>query len=143
MNRAGRIAALKAAARERILILDGSWGVFIQSKGLTEDDFRGQRFATHNHPLRGDYDVLCLTRPDIVTEVHDAYFAVGADIGETNNLAAAKPELASTLAKQLADYLSEVGAEMPKPNPNFDPAKEPAMKGGGKGGKGGKKGGKK
>lgn len=70
-------------------------------------------------------------------------FDLKADIGETHNLAAAKPELTSTLAKQLADYLSEVGAEMPKPNPNYDPAKEPAMKGGGKGGKGGKKGGKK
>ena len=66
-----------------------------------------------------------------------------ADIGETKNIAAAKPELATSLAKQLADYLKEVGAEMPKPNPNYDPAKEPAMKGGGKGGKGGKKGGKK
>lgn len=66
-----------------------------------------------------------------------------ADIGETRNLAAARPDLASTLAKQLADYLSEVGAEMPKPNPSFDPSKEPAMKGGGKGGKGGKKGGRK
>ncbi len=66
-----------------------------------------------------------------------------ADIGETKNLAAAKPELASTLAKQIADYLNEVGAEMPKPNPSYDPNKEPAIKGGGKGGKGGKKGGKK
>lgn len=63
-----------------------------------------------------------------------------ADIGETRNLAAARPDLASTLAKQLADYLGEVGAEMPKPNPSFDPSKEPAMKGGGKGGK---KGGRK
>lgn len=70
-------------------------------------------------------------------------FDLKADIGETHNLAAAKPELTSTLAKQLADYLSEVGAKMPKPNPNYDPAKEPAMKGGGMGGKGGKKGGKK
>ena len=70
-------------------------------------------------------------------------FDLKADIGETKNLAAAKPELTSTLAKQLANYLKEVGAQMPKPNPNYDPAREPAMKGGGKGGKGGKKGGKK
>ena len=88
MTRTERIAALKAAADERILVLDGSWGVFIQSKGLTEEDFRGSRFATHNHPLRGDYDVLCLTQPALVTEVHDAYFAVGADIGETNTFTA-------------------------------------------------------
>ena len=71
-------------------------------------------------------------------------FDLQADIGETKNLAAAKPELASTLAKRLADYLMEVGAKMPKPNANHDPNKEPARKGGGKGGGKGKgKGGKK
>jgi hypothetical protein len=67
-------------------------------------------------------------------------FDLEEDISETQNLAAAKPELTSTLAKQLADYLREVGAEMPKPNPNYDPNQEPVRKGGGKGGK---KGGKK
>jgi 5-methyltetrahydrofolate--homocysteine methyltransferase len=88
MTRQDRIAALKAIAKERILILDGSWGVFLQSKGLTEEDFRGQRFSAHNHSLKGDYDVLCLTRQDIVAEVHEAYFEVGADIGETNTFTA-------------------------------------------------------
>ncbi|MFM7604910.1 MAG: sulfatase [Prosthecobacter sp.] len=67
-------------------------------------------------------------------------FDLEDDISETQNLAAAKPELTSTLVKQLADYLREVGAEMPKPNPNYDPNQEPVRKGGGKGGK---KGGKK
>lgn len=62
-------------------------------------------------------------------------FDLQADIGETNNLAAAKPELASMLAEHLADYLKDVGAQMPRPNPNFDPAKEPMKKGGGKGGR--------
>ena len=62
--------------------------MFIQSRGLQEEDFRGERFATHNHPLRGDYDVLCLTQQALVSEVHDAYFAVGADIGETNTFTA-------------------------------------------------------
>jgi hypothetical protein len=56
-------------------------------------------------------------------------FDLKADIGESKNLATAKPELATSLAKQLADYLSEVRAEMPKPNPNYDPNKEPARKG--------------
>jgi 5-methyltetrahydrofolate--homocysteine methyltransferase len=83
-DRARRIAALKAAARERILVLDGSWGVMIQRRGLSEADFRGERFAGHNAPLKGDNDLLCLTRPDIVTDLHDAYFAAGADIAETN-----------------------------------------------------------
>ena len=84
MTRADRIAALKAAARDRILILDGSWGVMIQLLGLSEDDFRGERFTTHNHPLKGDNDLLCLTRPDAITHLHDAYFEAGADIASTN-----------------------------------------------------------
>jgi 5-methyltetrahydrofolate--homocysteine methyltransferase len=84
VTRADRIAALKAAARERILILDGSWGAMIQTMGLTEDDFRGERFKAHNHPLKGDNDLLCLTRPDVVTKLTDAYFDAGADIASTN-----------------------------------------------------------
>ena len=84
MTRADRIAALKAAARERILVLDGAWGVMIQRESLSEADFRGERFANHNHPQKGNNDLLILTRPDIVTRLHDAYFAAGADISETN-----------------------------------------------------------
>ena len=84
MTRQDRIAALKAAAKERILVLDGAWGVMIQRENLTEEDFRGQRFAAHNHPQKGNNDLLCLTRPDIITSLHDKYFAAGADISETN-----------------------------------------------------------
>jgi 5-methyltetrahydrofolate--homocysteine methyltransferase len=83
-GRSERIAALKAAARRRILVLDGSWGVMIQRRGLTEADFRGERFADHHTTLKGDNDLLCLTRPDIITDLHDAYYEAGADIGETN-----------------------------------------------------------
>jgi 5-methyltetrahydrofolate--homocysteine methyltransferase len=84
MTRQERIAALKAAAKERILILDGSWGVMIQRRGLAEADYRGGRFADHALPLKGDNDVLCLTRPDIIADLHDQYYAAGADISETN-----------------------------------------------------------
>ena len=84
MTRADRIAALHAAARERILVLDGSWGVMIQREGLSEAEFRGERFAHHNVHLKGDNDILCLTRPDIIERLHEAYFAAGADITETN-----------------------------------------------------------
>ncbi|HEY1425358.1 MAG TPA: homocysteine S-methyltransferase family protein [Caulobacteraceae bacterium] len=87
-SRAERIAALKAAAKERILILDGSWGVMIQRRGLAEADFRGERFAGHTVHLKGDNDILCLTRPDIVADLHDQYFAAGADISETNTFSA-------------------------------------------------------
>ncbi|HEV7352357.1 MAG TPA: homocysteine S-methyltransferase family protein [Brevundimonas sp.] len=84
MTRADRIAALKAAARERILVLDGSWGVMIQREDLSEEDFRGERFAGHNHPQKGNNDLLILTRPDIIAGLHDRYYAAGADISETN-----------------------------------------------------------
>ena len=88
MTRADRIAALHAAAKARILVLDGAWGVMIQRRGLSEADFRGERFAGHNGQLKGNNDLLCLTRPDIIADLHDAYFAAGADISETNTFSA-------------------------------------------------------
>jgi 5-methyltetrahydrofolate--homocysteine methyltransferase len=84
MNRTERIAALRQIAKERILVLDGSWGVMFQREGLEEEDFRRGHFEDHDHPLKGDNDILCLTRPDLVTKLHDAYFGAGADISETN-----------------------------------------------------------
>jgi 5-methyltetrahydrofolate--homocysteine methyltransferase len=86
--RRARIAALHEAAAERILVLDGSWGVKIQELGLTEEDFRGERFARHPAPLRGDTDVLSLTSPAIVTELSEEYLAAGADIITTNTFTA-------------------------------------------------------
>lgn len=88
MNRSSRLAALEAAAQSRILVLDGSWGVMIQKRGLTEDDFRGARFNKHPVQLKGNNDILCLTRPDIIADLHGQYFAAGADISETNTFSA-------------------------------------------------------
>ena len=88
MTRQERIAALKAAAKQRILILDGSWGVMIQRQKLDEADYRGARFADLPGQLRGNNDILCLTRPDIISGLHDAYFEAGADISETNTFSA-------------------------------------------------------
>jgi 5-methyltetrahydrofolate--homocysteine methyltransferase len=87
-SRTERIAALKAAAKERILMLDGSWGVMFQKRKLEEADFRGERFADHVGLMKGNNDILCLTRPDIVADLHDQYFAAGADISETNTFSA-------------------------------------------------------
>src|SRR5262249_44805694 len=87
-GRQERIAALKAAAKERILILDGSWGVMFQKKGLQEQDFRGDRFKDHPGQLKGNNDILCLTRPALVAELHGLYFGAGADISETNTFSA-------------------------------------------------------
>lgn len=80
-----RIARLKQIARERILVLDGSWGVMFQRMGLEEADFRALRFKDHPVPLKGNNDILCLTRPDAVASLHEAYFDAGADISETNS----------------------------------------------------------
>jgi 5-methyltetrahydrofolate--homocysteine methyltransferase len=79
---------LKQLLAERILILDGSWGVLLQSRGLSEEQFRGERFAAHSHDVKGDPDLLNLTRPDIVSSIHHAYFAAGADIATTNTFTA-------------------------------------------------------
>src|SRR3954467_8279672 len=79
---------IKRLAAERILVLDGAWGVLLQNRGLREADFRGERFASHRRDLLNDPDLLNLTRPDIVREVHDAYFAAGADITTTNTFTA-------------------------------------------------------
>ena len=84
MTRTERIAALKATAARRILVLDGSWGSMIQLRKLSEADFRGERFAAHPDPLQGDNDLLSLTRPDVISDLHGQYFASGADIASTN-----------------------------------------------------------
>lgn len=69
---------------ERILILDGAMGTMIQGHDLQEADFRGERFANHGSDLKGNNDLLTLTRPDIIKSIHAAYFEAGADIAETN-----------------------------------------------------------
>ncbi len=69
----------------RILVLDGAMGTMIQRHRLTEEDFRGSRFASHHHDLRGDNDILVLTRPEIIAGIHREYLEAGSDIIETNS----------------------------------------------------------
>ncbi len=76
---------LDAEAARRILVMDGAWGTLIQERGLQEADFRGERFADHGRDLKGDNELLCLTRPDVVSDIHDGYFAAGCDIASTNS----------------------------------------------------------
>jgi len=84
-SRKERVDWLHRTALERILVLDGSWGVMIQDYELTEKDFRGERFASHSNDLIGNNDLLVLTRPDIIREIGHAYIEAGADIIETNS----------------------------------------------------------
>jgi 5-methyltetrahydrofolate--homocysteine methyltransferase len=79
-----RITQLRTALQRRILVLDGAMGTMIQSYGLEEKDFRGDRLATHPKELRGNNDLLVLTRPDLIEEIHRAYLEAGADLIETN-----------------------------------------------------------
>ncbi len=80
-----RYTLLKNILDERILVLDGAFGSLVQGYHLGEDDFRGQRFKDHPTQLQGDNDVLCLTRPDVVSQIHERYLKAGADIIETNS----------------------------------------------------------
>jgi 5-methyltetrahydrofolate--homocysteine methyltransferase len=75
---------LESLLQERIVVLDGAMGTMIQTYKLEEADFRGERFASHGHELKGDNDLLSLTRPDVVRAIHDAYLEAGADVIETN-----------------------------------------------------------
>ncbi|MFD1870811.1 methionine synthase [Hymenobacter bucti] len=93
------ISPLPALLRQRLLILDGAMGTMIQRYPLEEEDFRGARFANHSHPLRGNNDLLSLTRPDIIRDIHAEYFAAGADMVETNTFSG------TTIAQ--ADYALE------------------------------------
>lgn len=97
-----RILQLQKLLDERILILDGAMGTMIQRYDLDEKDFRGEIFKDHEHPLKGNNDLLTLTRPDIIKEIHTAYFEAGADIVETNTFS-------STSIAQ-ADYRLEAEA---------------------------------
>src|SRR5712692_3296328 len=79
---------LKRLLDQRIVVLDGAWGVLLQGRGLSEEEFRGERFRDHPRDLKGDPDLLNLTHPEIVAEIHRAYFAAGADITTTNTFTA-------------------------------------------------------
>lgn len=77
-------AWLENALSERIMVIDGAMGTMIQRERLEEADYRGERFADHPKPLKGDNDLLVLTRPDVIRKIHDLYLDAGADIIETN-----------------------------------------------------------
>ncbi len=73
---------------QRVLVLDGSWGVLLHRRVRGEGAYRGERFRDHPRPLAGDPDLLNLTRPEVVLDIHRAYFAAGADIATTNTFTA-------------------------------------------------------
>ena len=79
---------LREMLDRRIVVLDGSWGVLMHRRGLSEADYRGERLRDHARDVKGDPDLLNLTQPHVVAELHDAYFEAGADITSTNTFTA-------------------------------------------------------
>src|SRR5262245_28135545 len=90
---------IRKLCRERILVLDGAMGTAIQAYNLQEADFRGKRFEGHGKELKGNNDLIALTRPDVLEAIHQAYLDAGADIIETNTF--------SSQAISQADYSLE------------------------------------
>lgn len=112
MERKDRNAQLKALAAKRILVLDGAWGTEIQKLGLTEEGFRGERFAQHDAALKGNNDVLNLTQPQAVAGIHAAYFEAGADITQTNTFSSTSIAQADYKLEHLAPEIAAEGARI-------------------------------
>ena len=98
--------------RERILILDGAMGTKIQTYGLTEEDFRGDRFADFIGQMKGNNDVLSLTRPDVITDIHRQYLEAGADIIATNTFSSQRISQADYHLEEVAAELALAGARL-------------------------------
>ena len=103
---------LAEALRQRILVLDGATATMQQALELTEEDFRGERFRTHPLPLRGNGDVLSLTRPEIIAATHRAYLEAGADIIETNTFTATRIAQRDYALEDHAEELNLVSARI-------------------------------
>lgn len=98
--------------QERILVLDGAMGTMIQRHTLEEEDFRGERFKDHPHPLKGNNDLLSITRPDIILEIHRQYLEAGADIIETNTFNSTTISQADYHLEPLARELNVAAARL-------------------------------
>jgi len=100
--------------RERILILDGAMGTMIQRHSLQEPDFRGEQLKDHLHPLKGNNDLLSLTKPDLIKDIHRQYFEAGADIIETNTFGSTRISQADYHLEHLVYDINLAGARIAK-----------------------------
>lgn len=103
---------IKEALKNRILVLDGAMGTMIQQYGLTEEDFRGVRFKEHEVLLKGNNDILTLTRPDVVVGIHEKYLQAGADIIETNTFNANVISQAEYGCEALCDEMNRTAVKL-------------------------------
>jgi len=102
------------AIRERILVLDGAMGTMIQGYGLKESDYRGDRFVNHAHDVTGNNDLLSLTRPDVIKNIHLAYLDAGSDIIETNTFNATRVSQADYSLESVVYELNKASAILAK-----------------------------
>ncbi len=107
-----RLSRLEKLLKERILILDGAMGTMIQRYKLDEKDYRGERFASWAHELKGNNDLLTLTQPKVIRDIHAAYLDAGADILETNTFNSQSISLADYRMEELAYELNREGARL-------------------------------
>jgi 5-methyltetrahydrofolate--homocysteine methyltransferase len=104
--------ALESLLRDRIAVLDGAMGSLIQLEKLGEGDFRGKRFADHTIDLKGNNDLLVLTRPELIRKLHERYFEAGSDIVETNTFASTSIAQADYKLEHLAYEMNVKAAEV-------------------------------
>jgi 5-methyltetrahydrofolate--homocysteine methyltransferase len=109
---AARIAKLEAIALDRVLILDGAMGTMIQAHDPQEDDYRGTRFADHAHPLKGNNDLLVLTKPSLIEEIHKSFLVAGADIISTNTFNATSISQADYGLESVVYEINKAAAEI-------------------------------
>ena len=104
--------SIRDIIKHRILVLDGAMGTMIQSYGLTEDDFRGQRFADSNVEMKGNNDMLNITRPDIILDIHRRYLRAGADIISTNTFSSQRISEADYQLEDVSREMAYEGARL-------------------------------
>jgi 5-methyltetrahydrofolate--homocysteine methyltransferase len=112
MDRRQRLEILKRLLGERILVLDGAMGTMIQSYRLSEDQFRGERFRNWERDLRGNNDLLSITRPDVISEIHRGFLEAGADIIETNTFNSNAPSMGDYGMESLVAELNTTAAKI-------------------------------
>lgn len=116
---------IKNLLQERLLVLDGAMGTMIQRHKLTEDDFRTNWFEEHSSALKGNNDLLSLTRPDIIKEIHELYFQAGADICETNTFSGTTIAQADYHLENFVDDINYYSAKLAREVADEFTTKEP------------------
>lgn len=125
MDRTERLEAFRRMARQRILLLDGAMGTMIQDHKLSEDDYRGKRFASYKSDLKGNNDLLNLTQPRIIREIHLDYLHSGADMITSNTFNANSTSMAEYGLEGVVGELNTAGAALAREAADAAEAEDP------------------